>query len=47
LNGGKTPVTASVAPYEGVAFTKNGWVPVTPARALSEQEVGDIVELYR
>jgi N-ethylmaleimide reductase len=34
LTGGATPVSASVAPYEGVAFTHNGWQPVSPNRAL-------------
>lgn len=41
------PVTASAVPYEGVAFTANGWVPVTPARALEVGEIKDIINDYR
>ena len=47
LNGGLAPVAPSAIPYDGLAYTKNGWVPATPPRALSEEEVGAVVELYR
>ncbi|WP_394791342.1 alkene reductase [Rhodoferax sp.] len=44
---GAAPVAPSVVPYEGVAFTANGWVPVTPARALSLAEIANILEDFR
>lgn len=45
---GSLPVSASVvADYEGVAYTKNGWVPASPHRALAEAEVIDMVEQFR
>ena len=47
LTGGPAPVSASVAPYEGVAFTHNGWVPVSPNRALDISEIPGIVEEFR
>jgi N-ethylmaleimide reductase len=47
LTGGATPVSASVAPYEGVAFTRNGWVPVSPNRALDVSEIPGIIEAFR
>jgi N-ethylmaleimide reductase len=47
LTGGPAPVSASVAPYEGVAFTHNGWVPVSPNRALDVSEIPGIVEEFR
>jgi len=47
LTGGATPVSASVVPYEGVAFTHNGWVPVSPSRALEVGEIPGIVEAFR
>jgi N-ethylmaleimide reductase len=43
LMGGAAPVTASVMPYEGLAYTTDGWVPVSPARALETDEIGSIV----
>jgi N-ethylmaleimide reductase len=47
LTGGATPVSASVTPYEGVAFTQKGMVPVSPNRALAIEEIPGIVEEYR
>jgi N-ethylmaleimide reductase len=41
------PVAPSAVPYEGVAFTGNGWVPVTPARALDSAELPALIEDYR
>lgn len=46
LANGAAPVTASVVPYEGVAYTAKGWVPVTPARALNIDEIPSIIEQY-
>ncbi|QDE39649.1 alkene reductase [Luteibacter pinisoli] len=45
---GSLPVAPSVVEgYEGVAYTKNGWVPASPHRALAEAEVVDMVEQFR
>ena len=41
------PVSASVAPYEGVAFTHRGMVPVSPNRALEIEEIPGVVEEFR
>lgn len=46
LTGGAAPVTASVVPYEGVAFTADGWTPVSPARALATTEIPAVVDDY-
>jgi len=46
LTGGAVPVSASVVPYEGVAFTRNGWVPVSLNRALAVEEIPGIIDLY-
>jgi N-ethylmaleimide reductase len=45
--GGAAPVAPSAVPYEGVAFTARGWVPVTPARALTLDEIASIVKDFR
>ena len=47
LTGGATPVSASVTPYAGVAFTAKGMVPVSPNRALKIEEIPGIVEEFR
>ena len=47
MTGGADPVGPSTLPYDGVAFTKNGWVPVSPNRALRTDEIPGIVEEYR
>ncbi|MDB5817491.1 MAG: alkene reductase [Rhizobacter sp.] len=44
---GGAPVAPSALDYEGVAFTADGWVPSSPARALSEAEVADMVLEFR
>jgi N-ethylmaleimide reductase len=46
MTNGATPVGASAIPYDGVAFTKNGWVP-TLNRALETAEIPGIVEEFR
>lgn len=46
LTGG-APVAPSEGPFEGVAFTSRGWVPVTPARALRTEEIAGIVGDFR
>jgi N-ethylmaleimide reductase len=40
-------VSASIAPYDGLALTHNGWVPVSPNRALDIEEIPGIVEGFR
>ncbi|HEY4263476.1 MAG TPA: alkene reductase [Schlesneria sp.] len=47
MTGGVSPVTASAIPYEGVAYTANGWVQVSPARELKIEEIPGIIEDYR
>jgi N-ethylmaleimide reductase len=46
LSGGAIPVGPSAVPYEGVAFTPSGWVPVTPNRALEVSEIPALLEDY-
>jgi N-ethylmaleimide reductase len=47
MTGGVPPVAPSVVPFEGVAFTGNGWVPVSPHRAIGIEEIPALVEDYR
>ncbi len=47
MTGGEPPVAPSAIPFEGVAFTRNGWVPVSPARPLLFKEIAEIIEAYR
>lgn len=47
LSDGKAPIAPSVVPYEGVALTANGWVPVTPHRAIELAEIPSLVESFR
>ncbi len=47
LTGGVPPVGPSVVPFEGVAFTANGWVPVSPNRALETGEIPGVIEAFR
>ena len=47
MTGGATPVAPSVVPFEGVAYTKNGWVPVSPHRELKIEEIPMLIEDYR
>jgi N-ethylmaleimide reductase len=47
MTGGETPIGPSVVPFEGVAYTKNGWVPVSPHRALQIEEIPCLIEQYR
>ncbi len=46
LIGGTAPLTASVVPYDGVAFTDAGWVPASPARELATEEIPAVVADY-
>jgi N-ethylmaleimide reductase len=47
LSDGKLPVAPSVVPFQGQAFTQNGWVPVSPHRALELGEIAGLVESFR
>jgi N-ethylmaleimide reductase len=47
MTGGVAPVAPSAVPFEQVVFIKEGWVPVSPARALETDEIADIVEQFR
>jgi N-ethylmaleimide reductase len=47
VNDGSSPVAPSVVPFEGVALTADGFVPVSPHRALETHEIAEIVEDFR
>jgi N-ethylmaleimide reductase len=47
MTGGETPIGPSETPFEGQAYTKNGWVPVSPNRAIKIEEIPGIVDAYR
>ena len=47
LSNGAAPVAPSVVPFEGLAFTRNGWVPVSPHRALAITEIKNLVVSFR
>jgi N-ethylmaleimide reductase len=47
LSDGAAPIAPSVVPFEGQAFTRNGWVPVSPHRALAIDEIPPLVESFR
>lgn len=44
---GQDPVAPSAVAYDGVAFTQNGWPPVTPARSLALSEIAYLIDSYR
>ncbi|OUL68264.1 alkene reductase [Paraburkholderia hospita] len=47
MTGGVDPVAPSVVPFDGVALTKDGFVPASPHRALGIEEIPAIVEDFR
>jgi N-ethylmaleimide reductase len=47
MTNGQTPVAPSVVPYEQVVITADGWVPVSPHRALEITEIPGIIEEFR
>lgn len=47
MTGGVPPVAPSAVPFEQVVFTRDGWVPVSLARALETAEIPGIVEEFR
>jgi N-ethylmaleimide reductase len=47
LSNGVAPIAPSVVPFEGQALTRNGWVPVSPHRAVTLDEIAEVVESFR
>lgn len=47
LSNGAAPIAPSVVPFEGQAFTGDGWVPVSPHRELGTDEIPALVESFR
>jgi N-ethylmaleimide reductase len=47
LSHGVAPIAPSVVPFEGQALTKNGWVPVSPHREVTIDEIAAVVESFR
>lgn len=47
MTGGVPPAAPSALPFESVVYTKDGWVPVSPARALETDEIPGIVDEFR
>lgn len=45
--GGAQPVAPSAVAHGGVAYTEAGWIPNTPARALTIAEITGLVEDFR
>lgn len=45
--GGGQPVAPSAVEHGGVAYTESGWVPNTPPRALTIDEIKGLVESFR
>jgi len=47
LSNGVAPIAPSVVPFEGQALTKHGWVPVSPHREVTIDEIAAVVESFR
>ncbi|WP_229751362.1 alkene reductase [Undibacterium terreum] len=47
LSNGKAPIAPSVVPFDTVVFTQDGWVPVSPHRALDADEIPGLIESFR
>ena len=47
LPGGAAPVSSSSRPSTAQAFTRDGFVPVSPARALRDDEIPGLIDDYR
>jgi len=47
MTDGADPVAPSVVPFDGVAMTADGWVPVSPHRALDIEEIPGVIEEFR
>lgn len=47
MTNGAAPVAPSVVPFEQVVVTGDGWVPVSPHRALKIEEIPGIIDEFR
>lgn len=47
LSEGRSPIAPSEVPFETVAFTQNGWVPVSMHRALNIEEVPALIQSFK
>ena len=47
MTGGVAPLAPSVVPFEGVALTRNGFVPASPHREIAIDEIPGIIEEFR
>lgn len=47
LSDGRPPIAPSVVPFDGQALTSNGWVPVSPHRAVEAAEIPFLVQSFR
>ena len=47
MTNGDLPVAPSVLPFDGIAVTKNGFVPVSPHRALAIEEIPGLIADFR
>jgi N-ethylmaleimide reductase len=47
LSDGEPPIAPSVVPFEGQAMTKDGWVDVSPHRAIGIEEIPALVASFR
>ncbi|WP_420994173.1 alkene reductase [Cupriavidus sp. 30B13] len=47
MTGGIPPIAPSEVPYEGLALTHNGWVPVSPHKAATIDEIRALVASFR
>jgi N-ethylmaleimide reductase len=47
MTGGLAPIAPSAVQFDQVVITKDGWVPVSPNRALEIDEIPGIIEEFR
>ena len=47
MTNGAAPVAPSVVPFEQVVVTGDGWVPVSPHRALKIEEIPGLIDEFR
>jgi N-ethylmaleimide reductase len=47
MTGGIAPLAPSIVPFDGVALTKDGFVPASPHRAIEIEEIPGIIEEFR
>ena len=47
MTGGVAPLAPSVVPFNGVALTKDGFVPASPHREIAIEEIPGIIEEFR